>query len=159
MKVQEIMTTAPETCAPSTNLAAAVERLWRANCGALPIVDPHGKLVGIVTDRDICIALGTRNRAASAITADTVMTRILETCQPEEDITQALRKMKERRVRRLPVVDEQDELVGILSLNDILLSTGQGARAVKPALVLETLRAISTHDVPMVVVAAKADAA
>jgi len=151
MKVQDIMTPAPETCGPAANLAAAVERLWRANCGVLPVVDERGMLTGIITDRDICIALGTRSRPASAIAVDTVMTRPVETCRAGDDISIALGLMKEHRVRRLPVLDDQGRLVGILSVNDLVLATGQEAKAVKPAAVLETFKAICSHDVPMVV--------
>ena len=60
MKVRDIMTTAPETCGRKTNLASVAAHLWRADCGVLPVIDQDRELVGIVTDRDICIALGTR---------------------------------------------------------------------------------------------------
>ena len=158
MKVQDIMTTAPETCRPATNLAVAVERLWSADCGALPVTDEDAKLAGIITDRDICIALGTRNRPASGVRIDEVMRRPVETCRPEEDVDVALGRMKERRVRRLPVVDDQGRLVGMLSVNDIVLATGAGAKAVKPGVVIEAFKGICAHNVP-VVAGGKADAA
>src|SRR5687768_3774609 len=121
MKIQDIMTASPETCGRTTNLAAAVERLWSADCGVLPVVGNDGTLVGIITDRDICIALGTRNRPASTILVDSVMTRGVDTCREDEDVAVALGRMKERHVRRLPVLDDRGRLVGILSLNDIIL--------------------------------------
>jgi CBS domain-containing protein len=158
MKVQDIMTTAPETCRPTTNLASAVERLWRADCGVLPVVDEGGMLVGIITDRDICIAIGTRNRPASTILVEGVMTRSVETCQADDDVNVALGRMKDRRVRRLPVLDDRGKLVGILSLNDIVLATGPGAKAVKPTAVLQTFKMICAHNLPMVV-GGSADAA
>jgi CBS domain-containing protein len=151
MKVHDLMTTAPETCRPTTNLAAAVEQLWRANCGALPVVDEAGRLVGIITDRDICIALGTRNRAASTILVESVMTRRVETCRAEEEVDAALARMRARRVRRLPVLDDQRKLVAMLSMNDIVLAAGPGGKGVKPAAVLQTFKAICAHDLPMVV--------
>jgi CBS domain-containing protein len=150
MKVREIMTTAPEACRPDTNLAAAVERLWAADCGILPVTDEALRPIGVVTDRDICIALGTRNRQASSITVDSVMRQRVETCGVDEDVTRALGRMKERRVRRLPVVDREGKLAGILSMNDVVLATGPSARAIKPAVVVETLKAICSHDVPAV---------
>lgn len=158
MKVQEIMTTAPEVCRPDTNLAAAVERMWAADCGILPVTDEAMRPIGVVTDRDICIALGTRNRAASAIGVESVMRQAVETCRVDDDVTRALERMKEGRVRRLPVVDALGRLAGILSLNDIILATGSGSKAIKPAAVLETFKAICSHDVP-VVIGKKADAA
>ena len=159
MKIRDIMTTSPETCGRTTNLAAAVERLWSADCGVLPVVDRDGSLVGIITDRDICIALGTRNRPASGILVDNVMTSDVETCRDDEDVAVALGRMQERRVRRLPVLDDRGTLVGVLSLNDIILATGSGAKAIKPAAVLQTFKAICAHDLPVPVVGAKIDAA
>jgi CBS domain-containing protein len=73
MKVQDIMTTKVKTPAPSTTLAAAAQLLWEADCGILPIVDA-GKLTGVVTDRDMYIALATRNKPASQIRVDQVAT-------------------------------------------------------------------------------------
>lgn len=158
MTVQDIMTTAPETCRPATNLASAVERLWRADCGVLPVTDDDATLVGIITDRDICIALGTRNRPAATILVEGVMRRPVETCRADEDVNAALDRMEARRVRRLPVLDEQGKLVGILSLNDIVLATGAGAKAVKPTAVLQAFKAICAHNLPMAV-GGSADAA
>src|SRR5574340_880164 len=62
MKVADVMMGTPASCTETTNLAAAVEILWERNCGIVPVVNPDGKVTGVVTDRDICIALGTRNR-------------------------------------------------------------------------------------------------
>jgi CBS domain-containing protein len=151
MKVHDIMTTAPETCRPTTNLASAVEQLWRADCGALPVADDAGTLVGIITDRDICVALGTRNRPASTIPVGEVMRRSVEACHADDDVDLALDRMRNRRVRRLPVLDDDGKLAGIVSLNDIVRATGPGARAVKPSAVLQAFKAICTPSLPMVV--------
>lgn len=62
MKVKEVMTATPYYCQPETNLVSATELMWNANCGFLPVEGADGKTVGVVTDRDICVALGTRNR-------------------------------------------------------------------------------------------------
>ena len=158
MKVQDIMTRDPETCRADTNLAVAVERLWRADCGILPVTVEAARPIGVITDRDICIALGTRNRPASAIAAESVMRQPVETCRPDEDVIAALDRMKQRRIRRLPVVDAQGKLAGILSLNDIVLVTRSGAKGVKPGVVLETFKSICSHDLPAVI-GKKADAA
>lgn len=151
MKVEALMTAAPETCRPDTNLAAAVERLWAADCGILPVTDEATRPVGVVTDRDICIALGTRDRAASTLSLESVMRQPVETCRVDEDVSRALARMKARRIRRLPVVDARGKLVGILSLSDILLAAGAGGKAVKPADVLDTFKAICSRDVPAVI--------
>ena len=68
MKVKEVMTQSAVCCRPETNVGAAVELMWVRNCGMLPVVGNDRKLVGIVTDRDICIAMGTRNRLPAELT-------------------------------------------------------------------------------------------
>jgi CBS domain-containing protein len=148
MKVKDIMTAAPEACRPDDNLAEAVELLWKANCGVLPVTDHSGRVAGILTDRDICIALGTQNARASDVRVESIMRTTVQTCQPTEDVLTALGRMSDRRVRRLPVVDAADRLVGILSLNDAVLSAGPGQNAVRPAAVLDAFKSICAHDLP-----------
>jgi CBS domain-containing protein len=121
MKVRDIMTQTSVTCGPETDVGAAVDMLWVHNYGMLPVVDENEKLIGIVTDRDICIALGTRNRLPGNITVGEIATVPVFTCRPDDEIHEALGTMAEHRVRRLPVVDGHDVLQGVLSMDDILL--------------------------------------
>ena len=121
MKVLDIMTHTAVCCGPDTNVAAAVEMMWNRNCGMLPVVDPDGKLVGIVTDRDICIALGTRNQLAGSLPVREVATKTVHTCSPDEEIHVALQTMAENKVHRLPVVDQDGKIQGVLSMDDILV--------------------------------------
>jgi len=126
MKVREIMTKSPAYCGPDTNLAAAVEILWNKNCGILPIVDSGEKLLGVVTDRDMCVALGTRNRLPSEITVQDVTTGKIVSCKADDDLRRALAAMAEAKVRRLPVIDTAGKLLGILSMDDVVLRTQTG---------------------------------
>lgn len=142
MKVREIMTATPATVSPGTTLAATAHLLWDANCGILPIVEA-GKLVGVVTDRDMYIALATRNEPASQITVSDVATSTVWACGPNDELQVALDTMKARRVRRLPVVDA-GALVGIISMNDVVLAAGAG-KAVRNEEVVDTLKAICSH--------------
>lgn len=121
MKVREVMVGTPMWCNLETNLGAAVEKLWNQNCGILPVVDAQERVVGVVTDRDICIALGTRNRLPGEITAGEVTTRKLYACKPDDDIRTALQTMGEMQVRRLPVINPAGKLEGILSMDDVVL--------------------------------------
>ena len=105
-----------------------MERLWAADCGVLPIVDDTGRVAGILTDRDICIALGTRNARASDVLIASVMRPAVYTREPDDDVLAALALMSDRRVRRLPVV-EGGRLVGVVSLNDAVLAAGTGRTA------------------------------
>src|SRR5262245_39849072 len=98
MKVADIMTKDVKLCDPNTNLAAATEILWCTDCGALPVLDADGELVGLITDRDICIALGTRNGKASELFVRDVAAKPVFTCLPEDDIHEALKLMREHRI-------------------------------------------------------------
>jgi len=142
MKVKEIMTKQPQVASPRTTLAEAAHLLWIGDCGILPIVE-KGKLMGVVTDRDMFVALATRNTPASQLTIGDVATGTVWACAPDDDIHVALDIMKTRRVRRLPVVD-RGTLVGIVSMNDIVLAAGPDS-AVRDGEVVDTFKAICAH--------------
>jgi CBS domain-containing protein len=126
MTVKEVFTEQVTTCQPETNLAAASALLWEKDCGALPVLNEMGELAGIVTDRDICIALGTRNRLPSEVTVREVMVTGTFICRSSDDIRSALQIMREAKVRRLPVVRENGVLEGIVSVSDIILNARRG---------------------------------
>lgn len=121
MQVKEIMTRTVATCRPETNLAAAVEIMLNRNCGILPVVNDQNNVVGVVTDRDICIALGTRNRLPGEIPVSEVTSGKVISCRPEDEIHHVLGLMAEGKVRRLPVINEKGVVEGILSMDDVLL--------------------------------------
>ena len=147
MKIQDIMTSQPTTCSPDTNLAAAAELLLNADCGILPVVDSEGRLIGIVTDRDMYIALATRNKLASQLTVDEVARKDVFTCGPDDDVHSALETMKRHYVRRLPVEGSGRTVIGIVSMNDILLAAGP-KKAVRNDEVVNTFQAICAHHHP-----------
>ena len=147
MRVQDAMTSNPKACSASTNLAAAAELMWTKDCGILPVVDDAGKVTGIVTDRDLLIALGTRNVRPSELTVGEVMMTPVVTCRASDDVDSALSQMEARQIRRLPVVSEDGALVGMLTMNDIVLhSNGKGkGTAVAYDHVMVTLKGICDH--------------
>ena len=147
MKVKDIMTKEPRTCTPDTTVAVAANLMWEGDCGILPVVD-DGELVGLVTDRDMYIALATQNARASQLRVGAVATKTLATCAPEDDVHAALGTMKQARVRRLPVVGFAGSVLGILSMNDILLAAGAN-KAVRSEEVVDTLQAICAHHHPV----------
>jgi CBS domain-containing protein len=120
MKVKDLMKTTPRYCHPEANLGTAAELMWNADCGFLPILSAEGKVIGVITDRDICIALGTRNCLAGQLRVADVMSSKLYSCGPDDDIHAALQAMNEGKVRRLPVTTQSGTLVGVLSINDLL---------------------------------------
>jgi CBS domain-containing protein len=120
MKVKDVMKETPYYCQPENNLGSATELMWTANCGFLPVQSADGKVIGAITDRDICIALGTRNRLAGEVTVAEVLSGRLYSCAPNDDIHMALQTMIEAKIRRLPVMAQNGTLVGVLSMDDIL---------------------------------------
>ena len=153
MKIKDIMTAEPRTCTPETNLATAAELMLKADCGMLPVIDVEGKLVGVVTDRDMYIALATRNRLASQITVGEVAQKQVFTCEPDDDVHAALATMKQHHIRRLPVEGFGRTVAGIVSVNDILLAAG-ARKAVRSDEVVDTLQAICAHHHPAPQIAA-----
>lgn len=155
MKVQDAMMGTPIFCSPETNLGSAIELLWGRNCGILPIVDAKQKVIGVVTDRDLCVALGTRNRLPGQITVGDVATGEVHSCRRQDDIHEALQTMAKKRVRRLPVVNEEGVLEGILSMDNVVLHTESAGRGRKPELsdedVVRALREIYGPQVPQLV--------
>lgn len=126
MKVQDVMMRTPASCGTETDLGSAVEVLWNRNCGFLPVVNAQGKVIGVVTDRDICIALGTRNRLPGEITVGEIISGKVFACRPEDDLRTALTVMGQEKVRRLPVIGSDGRLEGILSMDDIVLHAEAG---------------------------------
>jgi CBS domain-containing protein len=120
VKIKGIMTEPARTCGPGTNLASVVETMWTYDCGIVPVVNERGEAVGVVTDRDICIALGTRHATAAMLTARDVMTQPVASCAPEDDCFVALLTMQEWGVHRLPVLGSGGTVLGIVSLDDIV---------------------------------------
>ena len=152
MKVKEVMTPDARAIWITESLADAAKEMWENDCGALPIIKDGHKVVGMITDRDICMATAMKDRSPSAISVEDAMNRIVYAAEAEEDIEQALQTMREHKVRRLPVLNLEGELQGIVSMNDIVLrAKGNGK---KPRIdheeVLKTYQAICEHPLPMV---------
>jgi CBS domain-containing protein len=145
MKVKELMTSDVKSCGPDTNLATAAKIMWEEDCGAIPVTDERGKVIGVITDRDICIAAATRARTEGDITVQDVISKSVFSCTPSDDIRSALETMKTRQVRRLPVVDQSGRLAGILSIHDIALQSRMSKGNDLPAdAVLDTFVAIAS---------------
>ena len=121
MKVRDVMATVVHSCRPRINLAEAAASMWNFDCGSLPVVDHDGKVIGMITDRDICMAVATKGRIASHITVWETMTGKAHTCGEDDAAKTALGTMTAEKVRRLPVVDQEGMLRGFLSINDLVL--------------------------------------
>ncbi|HAK07632.1 MAG TPA: hypothetical protein DCO65_10280 [Spartobacteria bacterium] len=149
MKVQDIMNRDVHTCRPETNLSMAAMQMWDGGFGVLPVLADGGKVVGMITDRDICMAAATKHRDPATIRVEEVTTGEVYGCSPDTEIHEALKIMQQRKVRRLPIINADDgKIAGILSLNDIALKAKSDARAELSAQDVEnTLKAICAHPV------------
>jgi CBS domain-containing protein len=128
MEVRRIMTSNVAACSPDTNLSAAAGLMWHHDCGVIPVIDENRKVVGVITDRDICMAAAMSSRPASQMAVSEVISGEVFACAPEDDVSEALATMQSRRVLRLPVVDGEGTLQGILSMNDIVLRAEDGRK-------------------------------
>jgi CBS domain-containing protein len=141
MKTKDRMTKNVSVCRSDDNLAEVVAIMWNERCGALPVVGEDGRVMSMITDRDICIALGTRNLRASDVRVHEVALPRVFTCGDRDDVSLALQTMVSQNVRRLPVVNDDGILMGILSIDDFLLCEEPGTAGV---LSLESLEALKT---------------
>jgi CBS domain-containing protein len=148
MNVEQLMTPSPATCGMTDNLAQVVERMWDANCGIVPVVDDTGRVLAVITDRDICVAAATRGLAPGDIRAEEMQRKPVVSCRPDDNVKDALRLMAEHRVRRLPVTSDKGILHGIISLDDIAITAG-ARNTVSATEVLSTMKAIYAQPLPV----------
>lgn len=129
MKVQEIMSTKVETIKPTSSLRATARTLSNLNVGALPVID-DGKLVGIITDRDVSVHAISIGREPQSTDVDVVMTKEVFTCKENQELSEAAEIMQQHNIRRLAVTNGSDEVVGMLSVDDIAQVSHELAGAV-----------------------------
>ena len=122
MKVKDAMKTDVGACSTEDSLMKAADVMRLRDCGVVPIIDDEKNVVGMLTDRDVCLAIVARNRKASDVkTKDLLMNKAI-TCFADDDLESALRKMRKHQIKRLAVVDADNKLVGMLTISDVLLS-------------------------------------
>lgn len=118
MNVEELMTKPAVTIQAQETLNAAAQKMWDYDCGVLPVVGDDGRLVGILTDRDICIAAWSKGRLLEAIRAEEAMSKQVFSIRSDQEIGLAELLMAEHQIRRLPVVNADDKPIGMVSMND-----------------------------------------
>ena len=121
MKLKDIMTSNPRVCNPTTDLSTVAHIMWDNDCGVVPVVAEGGKVVGLITDRDICMAAAMTGRTLPNIAVEEVINGNVYSCATDDNVTKALDVMSANKVRRVPVVDSDGLLRGIVSMNDIAL--------------------------------------
>lgn len=119
MNVQDVLVKKVRSIGREESLATAARIMWEQDCGALPVVK-DGKPIAMITDRDIAMAAMFRGKPLGEIPVSETMSKTISVCRPTATLFEAEAIMRERQVRRLPVVDAAGSLVGIVSLSDIL---------------------------------------
>ncbi len=134
MNVEQLMVKNPACCNPTSTLEDAARIMWEHDCGFVPVVESEqsAKVVGVITDRDACMAAYTRGASLKGLKVADAMAKVVRTCKPGDAIAAAERSLEEAKVRRLPVVDDSGQLVGVLSLADIARAAGKERTRSKP---------------------------
>lgn len=120
MRVDERMSKTIHSCRSGDSLATAAKAMSEHDCGCVPVVDDRGHVLGMLTDRDICMAALTSGLSLQALLVDKFMTVNVASARPSDSLVGAEMVMRARGVRRLPVLDDQDRIIGMLSCNDLL---------------------------------------
>jgi CBS domain-containing protein len=142
MLVQDIMQQPAITCRRDDTLNRAAQLMWEHDCGALPVVDEGNCLVGMLTDRDALMAAYTQGGALRDLFVRDAMSSSVYSCRGDEPIEVAERIMGEQQVRRVPVVDEYFQPVGVLSINDLARDAARHKHHGQDREFIETLAAV-----------------
>lgn len=127
MSVEQVMTRDPVCCTPDTAIQEIAMLMLRNDCGEIPVVDDLGsrRLIGVVTDRDITCRAVANGRDPATTPASDVMTDSVVTVRENADVEECERKMEKHQIRRIPVVDAEGRVCGIVSQADIALKTSE----------------------------------
>ncbi len=126
-KCNEVMTKNPVCCLPNDMVAKAAQLMKRENIGSIPVIENEQtqKLIGIVTDRDLTLKIVAEGHDAKSTKMEAVMTRKVVTCRAEDDLQKALDAMSEHQLRRIPVVDNDNKILGIIAQADVATRVNQ----------------------------------
>ena len=133
MKVEQLMTSDVKACMDTDTLNCAAQLMWEFDCGCIPVIHANGdgRVVGIVTDRDIAMAAYTQGKQLGAIPITSAMAHKVIACHTSDDVGQVEALMRANGVRRIPVLDQHERLVGIISLNDLAREAQREASAAR----------------------------
>lgn len=122
MKIEKLMVKKVLSCYPEDDLRVPARAMWEGDCGSIPVVDSWSRVIGMITDRDICMAAYTKGRKLEEIRVQDVMSKNVTSCKASDSLEQVEELMRRQKVRRIPVLDADKRLVGLVSLNDIARS-------------------------------------
>ena len=122
-KCNEVMTKNPVCCVPDNMVIKAADLMKSDHVGSIPVIENEQtqKLVGIVTDRDLALKVVAEGLDAKSTKVETIMTRKVVTCSPEDDVQKAVDAMSKHQLRRIPVVDDNNKILGIIAQADVAI--------------------------------------
>ena len=142
MQIKDVMSHPTVTCPVSSTLDHAARLMWEFDCGIVPVVDEDGRLAGVITDRDVCMAAYTQGRTLASIPITTAMARNVIAGHAGDPIEQVEELMRANQIRRLPVLDADDRPVGLVSLNDLARLAARARRSGVDRDLVKTLAAV-----------------
>ena len=131
MKAHELMTKSVAICHTGDMLNIPAQLMWDHDCGAIPVVDDDGKIAGMLTDRDICMAAYTKNRPLDTLPVREAMATQVISARPEQSLAEVEQLMAEKQIRRVPVLDAAGKPLGILSMNDLAIESARSSSPLK----------------------------
>jgi CBS domain-containing protein len=147
MIVQNLMTKNPKCCRSEDSLKTVAQIMWECDIGSIPVVDREQRVIGMITDRDICMAAYFQDRPLSDVQVQQAMASKIIACRPDDDVKTAERLMRESQIRRVPVIDRNGHLLGVLSVNDLARKAASDRHLSSPQVgeagVVTTLAAIA----------------
>jgi CBS domain-containing protein len=142
MQIKDVMSHPPVTCPASSTLDHAARLMWEFDCGIVPVVNDDGRLTGVVTDRDICMAAYTQGRPLASIPITTAMAKSVIASHASDPIEHAEELMRDNQIRRVPVLDGDDRPVGLVSMNDLARLAARAKRSGVDRELVKTLAAV-----------------
>ncbi len=149
MQVERLMTRQVTSCSPGDTLERAAQLMWDSDCGSLPVCSGDGasRVVGMITDRDICMSALFQKKPLRELSVSEAMAKQLISCKASDALADVEKTMREAKVRRLPVVDDQGALIGIIGIADLAREAARertyASQEITESEVGDTLAAIS----------------
>jgi CBS domain-containing protein len=149
VQIKDLMSHPAVTCPANSMLDQVARLMWEFDCGVIPVVNDEGRLAGVVTDRDICMAAYTQGRPVADIPVTTAMARGVVAGHVEDTVESAEARMREHQIRRLPVLDAENRPVGVVSMNDLARLAARARRSAVDRELVQTLAAICAPRAPV----------
>ncbi len=146
MNISDVMVRRPVSCSSEMMLDKVAFQMWNNDCGCVPVINEGSEPIGVLTDRDIAMCSAFRGKALNEIKViDMLEHSPLVICKESDGIPVAIKLMDENRVRRLPVVDEENKLVGMVTFGDILACANVSSYDISRKAVDKMVRSVSGH--------------